>query len=357
METISFATFVSEGGNVKIGDVEATRINLKEVDRKDIVRMLDRSLSAINLHYKRINGHPLWTKELFKSKAFLSGSSLHFFDKTIPDNVFRDKKPTVGDIDTQIDVALSAEVKKWLDSISGIKLGYLSFVGYKSSAGQYITLWTIDKYNLNIQIDLEMVEYKDSKPTDWASFSHSSSWADIQASVKGVFHKYILRALTSKSLREITVLKGKKETPTKVMTGDHSFSVALGLRKKLAPTEVPGVYKELETKNSKYDTDLNSIFETLFGKKPSSADLKEFSSFVGTLGLIKKYFNAREIDNVILGFTLLLWSKGAQGLVRGDPKEDFETKKVAYDMLLKTLGRKQSKDTDKMIKDYYGSYK
>lgn len=355
---LSFSQYsLNEGGNVRIGDVEATRINLKEVDRKDIVRMLDRSLSAINLHFQRVVGKPLWVRELFKSKQFLSGSSLHFFNRAIPDNVFRTLKPTVGDIDTQIDKNLTNEVKQYLDSIQGKKLGYLTFVGYKTSAGQFITLWTIDKYNLNIQIDLEMVDYEDNKPTSWSSFSHSSSWDDIQANVKGVFHKYILRALTSKSMREITLLKGKKETPTKIMTGDHSFSVALGLRKKLQATETPGVYRELATKDSVYDTDLNSIFKTLFGKEPEGSELKDFESFVGTLKLIKKYFSTKEVENVIFGFGSLLWGKGAQGLVRGDPKEDYETKRVAYDLMLKTLGKKSPKVVEDLIKPYYDSYK
>ncbi len=353
----SFKDFISEGGNVKIGDVEATRINLKEVDRKDIVRMLDRSLSVVNAHYKRFSGEPLWVKELFKSKKFLSGSSLHFFDNKIPDKVFVEKKPTVGDIDTQIDKDMSEQVKKWLDSLKNTKLGYLTFVGYKSSAGQYITLWTIDKYNLNIQIDLEMVDFENKAPTDWASFSHSSSWADVNASVKGVFHKYILRALTSKGLKEITLLKGKKETPTQVMTGEHSFSVSLGLRQKLQQTDTPGVYKELATKDSKYVTDLKEIFKTLFGKYPEGSELEKFESFIGVLELVKKHFSSSEKENVVLGFSLLLWDKTAQGLVRGNPEEDFETKKVAWDIMLKTLGMKQPKEVDSMIDSYYKEYK
>lgn len=353
----SFKEFLSEGGNVKIGDVEANRINLKEVDRKDIIRMLERSLAVINAHFRRFSGEPLWVKELFKSKKFLSGSSLHFFDRKIPDNVFVEKKPTVGDIDTQVDVSMSEKVKKWLDSLKGIKLGYLTFVGYKTSAGQYITLWTIDKYNLNIQIDLELVEYENKSPTAWASFSHSSSWADINASVKGVFHKYLLRALTSKNMKEVIVLKGKKETPTPMLTGQYSFSVALGLRQKLQQTDKPGVFRELETKDSKYVTHLLEIFKTLFGTEPKGSDLEQFESFVGTLKLIKKYFTASEIDNVVLGFSLLLWGKGAQGLVRGNPKEDYETKKAAYDIMLKELGRKQTKEVDEMIESYYKAYK
>jgi hypothetical protein len=319
--------------------------------------MLDRSLSIINAHYKRFSGEPLWVKELFKSKQFLSGSSLHFFDKKIPDHIFAEKKPTVGDIDTQIDREMAVSVKKWLDSLGNTKLGYMTFVGYKDSAGQYITLWTIDKYNLNIQVDMEMVDFENKQPTAWSQFSHSSSWADVQASVKGVFHKYVLRALTSKNMREITLLKGKKETPTQIMTGDSSFSVAYGLRQKLQATDKPNVYKELAVKDSRYETNLDKIFEILFDKKPDSSELKKFESFVGILELIKKYFNPNAIDNVILGFALLLWDTNAQGLVRGNPKEDLETKNVAFDMMLDKLGKKEPSEVAKMKNDYYKGYK
>lgn len=355
---LNFLDFLNEGGNLKIGDIEATRINLKKINRQEIIGILDKSLREINNSFKKFSGIHLWNDELLKSKKFLSGSSLHFFDQKIPDDIFVDKKPTVGDIDTQVNKDYAEEIKNWLDYIKNEKIGDLVFIGYKASAGQYITLWRLDKFDLNIQIDFELVEYENDMPSEWSNFSHSSSWDDIQLSIKGVFHKYILRALTSKNLRTVTILKGKKQTPKEVLTGDYAFSVALGLRKKIEPTDKQGVFREIDTKDSTYITDLREIFKILFGVYPGSdAELKQMYSFMGVLKLVKKYFTPQEIDNVILGFSLLLWDKGAQGLVRGNPKEDYETKRIAYDILLKELGRKQPKEVDDMIDTYYKNYK
>lgn len=351
-----FSQFLNEGGNVRIGDKEATRIDLRQVDRSLIVKKLERSLSVINAHFKRNSGEHLWAPELFKSRKFLSGSSLHFFNKEISNSDFVSSKPTVGDIDTQVDKALAPQVEKWLDSIKSIKMGYLTFIGYKKSAGQFITLWEVEDMPLNIQIDLEMVEFENKFPTAWSNFSHSSSWDDIKASVKGVFHKYMLRALSTKSLREVTVLKGKKEVPTKTMTTDHAFSVTAGLRQKLQPTNQAGVYKEIATKDSTYVTELDKIFATFFGKYPDDAELKKFESFVGLLDLVKKIYSKKEQDNVVLGFAFTLWGPNAQGLVRDNPQEDLETKMSAFDYLLKTLGKKAPSEVEGWIKTYYEKY-
>lgn len=342
---------------MKIGEVAAQRINLKNVERQVIVKMLDRSLAAINAQYKRFSGESLWVKDLFRSKRFLSGSSLHLFDKRIPDNLFVEKKETIGDIDTQVDKTMFPTVKTWLDGLDKVKLGYLTFIGYKSSAGQLISLWSIDKFNLNIQIDFEMVEFENKFPTAWASFSHSSSWLDVQASIKGVFHKYILRALTRKDMREITLLKGKRETPTQIITGDYTFSVALGLRHKLIKTDIIGVYKELATKDSVYETKLELIFETLFGKLPQNDDLEKFESFVGVLELVKKHYKPKDVENVGLGFAMLLWEESAQGLVRDDPDEDYASKRIAFNLMLNIFQMEQPIEVSTLIEDYYKAYK
>jgi hypothetical protein len=353
---LSFNNFILEGGNVRIGDVEATRIDLNKMNRTEIVRKLDRSLQVINAHFKRMTGSPLWVKELFKSRKFLSGSSIHFFNKAIPDTEFRTLKPTVGDIDTQVDKNMTADVEKWLNSLGDSKLGYLRFVGYKKSPGQFITLWNVEGTDLNVQIDLEMVEFKDSFPTAWSNFSHSSSWDDIKASVKGVFHKYLLRALSAKSLREVTILKGKAKTPTKIMATDLAFSVTAGLRYKLQPTDQEGVYVEIPTKSSEYMTELDVIFKTFFGHTPSPAELKQFESFVGLLDLVNKNYSTSEKDKVVKGFAYSLWGKGAQKLVRGNPTEDFETKKVAFDLMLKVLKKKEPSEVQVWRDEFYRSY-
>lgn len=362
-----FKQYISEGGNVQIGDTSAERIDLSKIDRNSIVTRLNRTLQMINLRFQKSYGLPLWNSELFASKKFLSGSAFHFFNKAIATPEFVKYKNTVGDIDTQVDKAQEANIKQFLDSIVGEKFGYVTFVGYKPSAGQFITLWAFDQPKINIQIDMELVDFAEGKPTDWSQFSHSSDWADMKEGIKGVFQKYLLRAMTTKTLREIIILKGKKETPTKVVSTDLAFSVGQGLRVKIAPVldgnkqrEIDGlpVFKEIPTKESTYINDLKVMFEVLFGSAPNSTELEMFGSFVGGLQLIKKHFSKAEQLKVVEGFLFTIWGPAAQGLYRGDPALDQREKGAALAKMLDVFGIQYDQGKlDKMRVDYYRTYK
>lgn len=363
----TYQQFIAEGGNVQIGDVSADRIDLSKVDRDYVVKRLDRSLKVINLNFQRQFGLPIWSRDLFKSKEFLSGSSFHFFNKAIKDEQYRTIKRLTGDVDTQCDIAMADQLAQFLDGISGRKMGYMTFIGYKKSAGQYITLWQLEDPKINVQIDFELVDFHKGRPTPWSQFSHSSAWEDMTAGIKGVFHKYLARATTAKTLRDIVVLSGKKETPKKVKSTDLAFSVTAGLRQKIAPVmdgdkqrvmDGLPVFKEIPTKESTYITDLETMFSVLFGRKATSADMKKFNSFVGMTQLVKDYFSDSEKDAVVIGFAHTLWGAGAQGIYRGDPERDNTEKMIAYNKLLEILGQKyHSKTVDEMRLGYYKSYK
>lgn len=364
MQTYTLST-INEGGNVQIGDVAADRINLNLVSRDEIVPILYAGLSKINDSFKKSSGLLLWSQDLFKSKKFLSGSSLHFFDNAIRTSDFRSNKPTVGDIDTQVDVNMKDMLKSWLDSNPG-KCGPLTFVGYKSSAGQYITLWNVDN-RMNIQVDFELVDFENDRPTEWAQFSHSSSWEDLKHGIKGVFQKYALRALSTKSLRDIIVLTGKRKTPKKMTATDLAFSVINGLRYKLSPvmdalgkhTQQNGlfVYEEIPTKESTYYKQPSEIFKIFFGSEPSSTERAQFESFVGTCVLVKKYWSGADQKKFALGFANTLWGAGAQKLDRTSSEEDFSAKMAAYNHMNKALGiRKENSEIAKWRKDFYEKY-
>lgn len=364
---LSFKEFLLEGGNVQIGEFEADRIDLSKLDRSLMITRINRLLQAINLRYQKQHGLPLWNPELFASKKFLSGSAFHFFNKAIPSEVFAKYKKSVGDIDTQVDKAQEANIKQFLNSLVGEKIGYATFVGFKESAGQFITLWNFSNPSINLQIDAELVDFVEGKPTEWSEFSHSSAWEDMKEGIKGVFQKYLLRALTTKTLREIIILSGKKETPKKVMSTDLAFSVTQGLRQKLEPVmdgnkqrEIDGllVFKEIPTKESTYVNDLKMMFKILFEKEPSKSDMQSFNSFVGCLGLVKKYFNQNEQKTLILGFAHTLFGPGAQGLYRGNAELDYKEKMIAFKKMVDTLDVSYDKSTiDKMRVAYYENYK
>lgn len=360
---ISFYQFITEGGNVQIGDEFADRIDLRQVSRSEIVPKLEKGLKEINKEFKKMFGISLWTEELFKNKAFLSGSAFHFFDRAIEDKKFATHKPTVGDIDTQVDKTMKNQIKEFLDNFSG-SAGPLKYIGYKSSAGQFITLWQVD--GLNIQLDFELVDFSNGSPTEWSQFSHSSSWEDIEEGIKGVFHKYALRALSTMNLRDVIILKGKKQTPKKITTTDLAFSVQRGLRQKIEPVYdergnqqvMDGlfVFREIPSSESDYITELRSMFKIFFNTTPSSKELNEFGSFIGILNLVDHYWSTDKKRNFHKGFANTLWGQGAQALVRGSANEDYKFKMTAYQKLINALGLKETSTVKDWRKSYYESY-
>ena len=255
------------------------------------------------------------------------------------------------------------EVDAFLTANTGKKFKNATLIGFKKSAGQSITLFAFDDPKINIQIDLEYVDFLNGVPTAWSDFSHSSDWNDVMAGIKGVFHKFLLRALTTKTLRDIIILKGKKEVPTKIKSTDLAFSVTSGLRVKIEPVVdndvhrvIDGlqVYREIPTAKSNYVTELNTMFEILFGHKPTSTEIKQFGSFVGGCELAKKYFNHNEQATVILGFANTLWGAGAQSLYRGNQDLDNKEKMIAFNKMVGIFGVEFNKaEVEKMHREYY----
>jgi len=342
---ITFKEFlIREGGNFAVGDIEADRIDLNKISRKEIVPVLKQSLTQISIAFEKFSGFPLWSNELLKSNEYLSGSAFHFFDTSSrDDDTFKSVKPSVGDIDTQVDGTLEPKLKNFLDSLSTTKFGDLTFVGFKKSAGQFITLWTSTKFKINIQIDLELVDYHNGKPTPWSQFSHSSEWSDMEEGIKGVAHKYMLRALDAKNLKDVIVLSGKKRVPKVIKATELAFSVQNGLRIKLAPVlDDSGnhvnengllVYNEIPSSESNYIKDIRVMFELFFGKIPTANEVKQFSSFVGLVDLCKKYNTQSDNHKILSGFVNTLWGKGAQSLYRDDKLKDFKEKKIMFEYI------------------------
>jgi len=365
---LSFNQFIlNEGGNVMIGDKGADRIDLSKINRDTIVPKIEKTLDIVNNTFKKKYGLPLWSGELFKSKKYLSGSAFHFFNRAIPTPEFTKYKNTVGDIDTQVDKMEEKNIETFLKSITGHKFGEAELIGFKKSAGQFITLWHFLSMDINIQIDMELVDFEHGKPTQWSMFSHSSAWNDIASGIKGVFHKYLIRAFSSKTLRDIIILKGKKEVPTKTKATDLAFSVTAGLRIKITPAlDAVGkhmmmdglhVYREIPTNQSNYVTDLAVMFEMLFDRTPSKHDIEMFDSFVGGAELVKKYFNHSDQVRLIGSFAYTLWGKGAQGIYRGDAEKDNVEKMIAFLKLTDTIGVSYDKHSiDTMRAEYYKSY-
>lgn len=365
---ITFKQFLLlEGGNVSIDDQDADRIDLSKLNRTKIVKKIDAGLHAINSAVKKDTGKAIWSDTLFKSKKFLSGSAFHFFNNAIDDETFKKHKGSVGDIDTQVDKTQDAALKDWLTKNKGKSFGPFTLIGFKTSAGQHISLWKLTDEGINIQIDLEMVDFgEDDHPTEWANFSHSSAWEDMTQGVKGVAHKYLLRALDAPKLKDVVIkAKTARGTDKETKSSETAFSVTHGVRKKLKPVigddgkqvMVNGkpAYHEMSTAESKGDTSLPNIFKNYFGRAASADDIKKLGSFTGLLALINKTFKDGDKQKITDGFARTLWGPQAQGLYKGDAQKDAEEKNSMMKLLVKTLGTKDSYDADR--KEFYSNYK
>jgi hypothetical protein len=374
--------YLYEGGNLSIGDKKADEIDLKVQNRSFMVKLLDKLLTDIDNAFKARTKTPMWSPELLKSKQFLGGSSLHFFNTDgISDEEFAKHKPKVGDIDTQIDKNLEGQVEEFLTSITNKKIGDAVFLGFSRGNEQYNGLFEFENPPIKIQIDFEFGKYnpETNTPDDWYRFSHSSDWEDVKAGIKGVFHKYIYRALAKAAPSEkyIAKLAGAGKNRKMAITGptsDSNFSFAVassqggGARAKYKPyidpetgqpKEINGVpvMEPLSPKDSEYIQDLGKQFELFFGTAPNGDDSQLQQSFLGTLDLMNKYLDTNAKQIAVTEFLDIVFETGAQMITANDPVRDREIKFAAVDAMLEKLklGAMRTKAIQ-MAKDYEDDY-
>jgi hypothetical protein len=379
---IKSQTILSEGGNLALdtGD-EAQQIDLKVHNRAYIVPILSTLLDSINAGFQQAAGGPLWSPKVLKARKYLSGSSLHFFNTDIPDDEFERVKPKVGDIDTQVNKAVEPQLQQWLDSVKGQIVGNARFLGYSRGNEQYSSLWELTDPPIKVQIDFEFVDYDEKdQPTDWAGFSHSSSWDDmtqIDGAIKGVFHKWLIQSLTKIASEQFILRKVHKRTgkiTDKVETDSMiSFAVSSkeggGLRTKYEPVldekgrplEIDGLPVLRELPPSGYEKDLSKIFQAIFGERINRKELAKVLpktwSFTGLLELANLILPQEEKEQILDSFVDKLFARGAQGLYKGDPERDVKEKNTALNYALKTLGVTPPTNLEQMRQDYVKNYR
>lgn len=357
------STFIMEGGNVSSSspgwqgeaDQEAEEIDLKIHDREFMVGQLQTLLAAQNESFKATYGRYIWDPKLLKSGKMFSGSSLTLFDvKGVSTQDFMNKlkKDKVGDIDTQVDQDIGDDVTAWLKSIIGKQVGNGKFLGFNSSLS---SIWLLDDPQVRVQVDYELGPYnKDTnEPTEWFAYSHSSDYADMAAGIKGVFHKYLNRAMThakptTKYVARV-LKKSVKISPEPVTDADFSFAVSGGqgggVSQKYKPYIDPETGKPmekdgmpvmqlLEPKDRDYNQNLDQQFQINFDAKRTAADKKLQNSFVGTLQLMNRFYTPEQNDQVARSFLSILFERGAQMITKDDPIRDRDIKFAAIDAML-----------------------
>jgi hypothetical protein len=368
-----------EGGNLTIDGKQADHLDLKVTKRSFIVPILNDLLHKINALYQKQYKKPLWDPKLLQNKAFLSGSSLHFFNvEGISDEEFVAKKPKVGDIDTMVNRDERDNLVQFLNDLTGKKIGDATLLGIHTAGNeQYSGLWQLGKPpSIAVQIDFEFVEFNGDTPTDWARFSHSSSWEDLQLRIKGVFHKWLTQSLAALTYRDFLqrklVGRGKARAEQDVPTSDTllSFAVASkeggGLRAKYLPVIDPATKKPLVKDGlpvmtagptANYEQDIQQIFSKLFGKKIDTKSIDRAWSFNGILDLMNKLLTTEQKNKVFQQFLQKTIGPGAQGMYKNDPDRDIEEKSIAIGHAMKKLGLSKPDNLDQMLADYRKAYR
>jgi len=382
-----------------------TEISDEVQDRTHMVGVLKNLFMDINKTFTVIYKTPLFNPAILDKeiKDFMAGSSQHFFDLLRPnpnfnpkhpeseqnpkmigisDEEFKKYKPTVGDIDIQCNQELQDKILEFLTNNVKRPVGNAILLGPPSAGNeQYNTLWQLSDPPIKVQIDFEYGRYSPitQKPDEWTKFSHSSAWEDIQQNIKGVFHKYIYRALAKAVPTEkyIAKLDGRGKARAIAISGpvtdaNFSFSVASkgggGIRAKYKPYIDPATGQEkaidgipvlepLESKDSEYVQDLNKQFSLFFGRAPTGDDRKLQDSFVGTMELMNKYLDDNAKRRAVSDFFNIVFEPGVQMITKGNPKRDYAVKFAAIDKMLEVLGlQDMSQTAETMAQKYEKDY-
>ena len=357
---------LTEGGNVSnqspgwqgvAGDHQAQELDLHVHNRAYVQQVVAGILTSINAAFAKQFKEPLWHANSVSTQKFLSGSTLQFMDKKISDDEFIRVKPKVGDIDTQAHDKHADTIKQLLQANVGEIIGDAKLLGFTPGNSQWVSLWEIKLKDLpaKIQIDFEYGAHDEESgmPTDWQSYSHSSSWDDLSQNIKGVFHKYLDRALpythTSTKYVARVLKKSTKISDEPVTDSDYSFAVSGpgggGVSQKYIPYVDPSTGKPMEKNgipvmqlmepsSRQYVQNLKQQFEIFFGAKPNAKDQQLKNSFVGTISLANKYLNDQERTELFNRFVSICFEPGSQMISRDDPARDREIKFAAINWMI-----------------------
>ena len=215
------------GGNVVVKDVNgvdvaAVKVDLRTVGRSNVIKLAQNLFSSLNTLHEAKYSVPLWKSDrVLKDALVFNGSSSFILSEKFSDQEILKFKPTMGDIDIAIPSERAETLFELLSKLQGRQVTRnVEFVGMNrtssSSLGTQINciFRFLDPVEYLVQVDFEFLPFEeDGNPTEWARFSHSSSFDDAKDGVKAVHHKYLIRALVGGvSIRPDIVIVTSKST-------------------------------------------------------------------------------------------------------------------------------------------------
>jgi hypothetical protein len=341
------------GGNACFDGNCAEPIVIHDQSTRDLYQdRISHLFTAINQGVWNKTDKRLWAKDKV-IENFLSGSIGHLFNPHISTEELLRSKRFFGDIDIQFDKDRMSDVIDFLKTVHGFQYGAFKLFGWERTfSDTIITIWHDSVTGQNYQLDLEVEEFKDDLPTEWARFSRSSSWNDTRLYIKGYAHKYVWRAMTATNLFETWVQLKTKKVRKKITPVVFSPKGARVKYRQIGND----LWEEIPMDQSVLVRDVAGLFDLFFGGEPSEEDLVKMHSFTGVVELIMDYRDPDQFEAIMGGMEHLLWGPGAQGLVRDWPGADFSAKSVVYSYMADKLGCDQAGWNEDAMDEYYKHY-
>ena len=379
---------IREGGNLTVegkeGSKSATKLQVAMMEPEEFKRLQhDFIILLKKLSHKFADkyGRLIWEDESILDRGLcFSGSTRTFFQKDW--KTYSTYKKKVGDFDLQLPEEVQDQFNEWFpNEIEGTSIGSFEFYGWQQSYGQSHTLLRCFDYPGVgadfLQLDFEFVPYEGTKPSPFATFAHYSSWEDLEGNIKGVFMKYLMRALVDcldfRNNVTLVTPKGRAQN-TKESRAEYkrfsSFSVDAGVSTRYKPYIDPETgkqaivnghpawtYAKVTERNTTQN--LNEIFETVFHHPPKSEqDIKDMHSYIRMLKLMRRELPLDKVEKVYDTMIEFMWAPDGQKLSAFDKDEDKEWKVSANDKFIEIFPELSSKQDkiNEMIETYYSNY-
>lgn len=257
---LTFKEFLSEGGNIKIGEHQAGVIDVTSRTRQSAVDDISNGLHELHKSFHKAHGEHLFGDDAraLRTGTAYSGSTSHLMDTSIPHEELTKHKKSFGDVDVKVPREHMDKLYTHLQP--GLKFGKYTVLGVSKSGGEHHLLAKHEN-GQNHQFDFEPSTYEKGEPSHFDRLSHSSNWDDVKSGFKGFHHKVLMNAVGGDT---------------------HKFSILHGIGKREGDAD--------------WEKDPHKMSKRLFGPKATGEAVQSFKSLTSA---IKKHV-PRERHQAIL---------------------------------------------------------